>query len=321
MGLKWLPLCLLVGAQGALAEEPLYVKNLSPVAGLVGLPSQRSADISPVGKFDLAVHGSVASHYVSEARGAEFLNLDGETARLAVEARYALSENWDLQLEVPWLKHSGGNLDSLIDSWHSLWGMSDGGRSNVERDLLDYRYTGADSFALTDDSSGLGDTSLSLSYRFYTANTASAAVVAGYKFATGDEADFLGSGADDAYIALRFSGDHEGDLPLRWHGQLGYLYAGESDLIANIQEQHLWFAGLGLDWRISQSWSLLGQLDAHAAPTDSAIQGIGETAVMLSVGARWRFAEKWALDLSLVEDIQVETAPDVVFQAGVRWRP
>ena len=108
---------------------------------------------------------------------------------------------------------------------------------------------------------------------------------------------------------------------MRWHGQLGYLYAGQSDLIENIQEQNLWFAGLGLDWRISPSWSVLGQLDAHAAPADSEIKGIGEAAVMVSVGARWRFAEDWALDFSVVEDIQVETAPDVVFQAGVRWRP
>lgn len=319
--MKWWPAVLLAGAQGVLAAEPLYVKNLSPVAGLLGLPSQRSADIAPAGRFDLALHGSVASHYVSEATAAEFLNLDGETLRLALEARYAIADNWDLQVEVPWLEHSGGSLDSVIDSWHDFWGMSDGGRSDAEQDLLDYRYSGPDSFSLVDDGSGMGDTSLALSYRFYGDESASAALVAGYKFATGDEDQFLGSGADDAYLALRFSGDHGSALPLRWHGQLGYLHAGESELIANVQEQHLWFAGLAADWRIAEHWSLLGQVDAHAAPADSDIKGIGEAAIMLSVGARWRFAERWALELSLVEDIQVETAPDVTFQASLRWRP
>lgn len=321
MDLKWLCPMLLAGCQAVQGAEPLYVKNLSPVAGLLGLPSQRSADIGSAGQFGLALHGSIASHYVSEGRKDEFLNLDGETARIALEARYALGDNWDLQLEVPWLRHSGGNLDSLIDNWHDLWGMSDGGRSDVEQDILDYHYIGADNFTLVDDSAGLGDTSIALGYRFFAEKSASAAIVAGYKFATGEEKEFLGSGADDAYLALRFSGDHRGDLPLRWHGQLGYLYAGESELIETIQERHLWFAGLALDWRISQAWSLLGQVDAHAAPADSAIKGMGEAAVMLSVGARWRASEHWALDLSLVEDIQVETAPDVVFQAGVRWRP
>ncbi len=321
MAVRPATLLLLLAAQSVAASEPLYVKNLSPVAGLLGLPAQRTASVDTAGQFNLALHGSLASHYISEGSGDEYLNLDGETGRLALEVRYAISDNLDVQLELPWLKHSGGNLDSLIDNWHDFWGMSDGGRSNVEQDLLDYRYRGEDNFLLEDDSSGLGDTSLSLGYRFYGDEEASASIVVGYKFGTGDEDKFLGSGADDAYLALRFSGDQRSDLPLRWHGQLGYLYAGESELIENIQEQHLWFAGLGLDWRLGESWSLLGQVDAHAAPADSDIKGIGETAVMLTFGARWRFAEQWDLDLSLVEDIQVETAPDVVFQAGVRWRP
>lgn len=303
----------------AAANEPLYAKNLSPVAGLLGLPSQRNADIAERGSFDLALHSSIASHYVSDSSGPEYLNFDGETLRLAFEARYALATDWDLQLEVPWLDHSGGNLDSLIDNWHDFWGMSDGGRSNVPRDILDYTYRGADSFSLEDDASGLGDVSLSLSHRFYADESSAAAVVLGYKFGTGDDEDFTGSGADDVFVAVRFSGDHGNDLPLRWHGQLGYLHAGESDLIANIQERDLWFAGLGLDWRISPAWSLLGQVDAHAAPTDSDIDGLGETAIMLTFGGRWRFAQSWALDLSIIEDVQVETAPDVTFQASLRY--
>ncbi len=124
------------------AQEPLYVKNLSPVAGLFGLPSQRNADIGAAGSFDLAAHTSIASHYVAEVRGQEALNLDGETLRVALEMRYALADNWDLQLEVPWLDHSGGNLDSLIDNWHDFWGMPDGGRSDAPQDVLDYRYQG-----------------------------------------------------------------------------------------------------------------------------------------------------------------------------------
>ncbi len=307
-------------SSGAQAQEPLYVKNLSPVAGLFGLPSQRNADIGPAGSFGLAAHTSIASHYVSEVRGNEALNLDGETLRVALELRYALTDNWDLQLELPWLDHSGGDLDSLIDNWHDFWGMSDGGRSRAAQDLLDYRYQGSDTFDLRDASSGMGDSTLSLSYRLYHDKAASAALVAGYKFSTGDEDEFTGSGSDDAFVALRFSGDHLADLPLRWHGQLGYLRAGQSELIAHMQERDLWFAGLTVDWLITPAWSLIGQLDAHAAPTDSGIDGLGEDAIMLTVGGRWRFAERWTVDISVVEDVQVETAPDVTFQASLRYR-
>ena len=42
---------------------------------------------------------------------------------------------------------------------------------------------------------------------------------------------------------------------------------------------------------------------------------------MATVGVRWRFARHWALDFSVVEDIAVETAPDVIFQASLRLSP
>lgn len=318
----WKPLLLgvLLCPAAAQAAEPLYAKNLSPVACLIGLPSQRAAAAGPAGSLDVALHTSVASNFVSEFRDGEEINLDGETIRLALELRYALADKWDLQLELPWLDHSGGDLDSLIDNWHDLWGMSDGGRSEAPRDLLDFRYRGDGAFSLQDDASGLGDTSLSVSYQFLDEERSAASIVLGYKFGTGDEDDFLGSGADDAYIALRFSGDHLSDLPLRWHGQLGYLRAGGSELIGSAQERDLWFAGLTLDWMVTEDWSLIGQVDGHAAPMDSAVKAVGESAIMVTVGARWRFAEHWSVDVSVVEDAQVETAPDVTFQASLRYR-
>jgi hypothetical protein len=310
------------GSHYAGASEPLYVKNLSPVAGLLGLPSQRDAHTTTSGGLAAALHSSVASHYISDSSSTEFLNLDGETLRFALDLRYGLAENWDLQLEVPWLDHSGGDLDSVIDDWHDLWGMSDGGRSDVPNDLLDYRYVTRDGgFGLQDDASGMGDISVSVNYAFYRNDKAAASLALGYKFGTGDEDDFTGSGADDVFLAMRFSGHHLSDLPLSWHGQVGYLRAGDSDLLEDYQEKDLWFAGMAMDWQFASKWSLLLQLDSHAAPLDSDITGVGDIAYMATLGTRWRFARRWALDFSVVEDIAVETAADVIFQASLAYRP
>ena len=306
---------------GIHASETLYAKNLSPVAGLLGLPSQRTAGTVARSNSRAALHTSIASHYVKDRETPEDVTLDGETVRLALEWRYGLTDNWEVQVEVPWLDHSGGQLDSLIDNWHDFWGLSDGGRSEAPSDVLEYRYSGPNAqFLLEDDASGLGDISLSLNYAFYRDDDAVASVALGYKFGTGDEDEFLGSGSDDIFALVRFSGQHLADLPLSWHGQLGYLRAGDADVLGDLQEQDLWFAGLGLDWRIGQRWSLIGQLDAHAAPADSAITALGDDAIWLTLGARWRFAERWALDLSFIEDVQVETAPDVTFQASMRYQ-
>ena len=311
------------GAMPALATEPLYVKNLSLVAGLSGLPSQRDAATADSGTLVAALHSSLANQYVADSNSDEFLNFDGETLRFALELRYGLAENWDVQLEVPWLDHSGGNLDDSIDDWHDLWGMPDGGRDDVPTDLLDYRYANRQGagFSLQDSTSGLGDISLSLTHAFYTKKSSVASVVLGYKFSTGDEDDFLGSGGDDAFVALRFSGPQLSDLPLSWHGQVGYLRAGDSDVLGDVQEQDLWFAGLAVDWQVAERWSLIAQVDSHAAPADSDITTLGDDAVMATVGVRWRFAQNWSVDVNVVEDIRVETAPDVTFQASLRYRP
>ena len=238
----------ILGVLPASASDPLYVKNLSPVAGLIGLPSQRDAQTTPSGQMAAALYSSVANDYVNESSDTEFLNLDGETLRVALELRYGLTENWDIQLEVPWLQQSGGELDGASDDWHDFWGMSDGGRSDVPRDILDYEYTSpAGGFSLQDDTSGMGDISLSLNHVFYQDESSAVSLALGYKFGTGDEDEFLGSGADDAFIALRFSGAQMSNLPLTWHGQAGYLHAGDSNLFDGFQEQNLWFAGLAVD--------------------------------------------------------------------------
>jgi hypothetical protein len=302
--------------------DPLYVKNLSPVTGLLGLPSQRTADTLDGGTLSGALHTSIANHYVTDGDVDEFLNLDGETVRVALELRYGVADDWELQVEVPWLDHSGGELDSLIDDWHDFWGMSDGGRPNVDNDLLDYQYATPDfGFRLQDDSSGLGDISLSLTRPFYRRQDAVASLVLGYKLGTGDEDDFLGSGADDAFVALRFSGHHLSGLPLSWHGQAGYLRAGDSDLLDDTQDQNLWFAGLALDWQLAANWSLIAQFDSNGAPMDSDLKGVGGDAFLFTAGGRWRFARHWALDISVIEDIRVATAPDVTFQASLRYSP
>lgn len=312
----------LLGALPVVASEPLYVKNLSPVAGLLGLPSQRDAQTTETGRLAAALHSSVANHYVNENSGNEFLNLDGETLRFALELRYGLAEDWDVQLEVPWLDQSGGDLDGVIDDWHDFWGMSDGGRSDVPKNILDYQYASpAGGFSLQDDTSGLGDISLSLSHVFYRDDTSAVSLALGYKFGSGDEDDFLGSGADDVFVAVRFSGAQMSNLPLSWHGQAGYLRAGDSDLLDDLQEKNLWFAGLAVDWQFAQRWSIIAQLDGHAAPLDSNLTGVGDDAVMASLGTRWTFAQNWSVDINIVEDIRVETAPDVTFQASLRYRP
>jgi hypothetical protein len=264
------------------------------------------------------LHTSVSSHFVVAEKPAETLRLDGETWRLKLDLRYGISDDWEIQLELPWLSHRGGKLDSLIDNWHDLWGMPDGGRSSAARNDLAFRYRAEDAqFNLTDSTSGIGDITLAVSRQLVKRERLAVSGTLGHKFATGSERDLLGSGSTDTYVAAQVGWSTS--AALHWYGQAGYLRAGTLSSLGSRQRQDLWFAGFGLEWQAGQNWSLLAQLDTHRAPLRSATTALGATSWRLTTGARWRPPTgRWSVDVSIVEDVRVATAPDIIFQVSLK---
>ena len=145
-----------VWSQDAYFSEPLWSENLSPLAGLVALPSQRSAQITP--GLTAALHGAMANHWVSQDEADESVFFDGETGRVTAAFEYGFSDAHSFRLSIPWVSHSHGSLDGLINGWHALFGMSDGGRSRYPEDSFQYRYRRDEGEAsLVQSGSGLGD--------------------------------------------------------------------------------------------------------------------------------------------------------------------
>jgi len=320
-GLFVMLLALLLNGHRA-AAEPLYTKNLSPVAGLFGFPVMRSATTLAPGQVSAALHSSLANNYSTDFDGLEAVNLDGETVRLAARLAVGLAEHWELEVEVPWLRHYGGELDSTIENWHDLWGLPDGNRDEVPRDLIDFSYSGPGGrFAMRRDVEGWGDISLALVRQLWQDEHRDLSLRAGVKLGTGDADDLLGSGSEDYYLSLNYRSAQDHELPLVWHAQAGYLRAGDANLIAAMQQQNLWFAGLGLEWLAWSGLRLKLQLDSHAAPADSQLDQRGATSVRLSAGVDWLFSPEWSAELSFSEDIAVDTAPDFVVQLGLRYQP
>ena len=318
---RTLYLVLLLGAAVPAAADPLYAKNLSPVSGLFGFPAMREADTLAAGQFSGAVHGNIANNYSADDNAREEVNFDVETQRFALRGAVGLGWGLDLEAELPWLRHDGGFMDKFIENWHDLFGLPDGNRDDVPRDLVDVRYSGPGAaFSLQDEVEGWGDLQLALTKRLWHSESRAISLRAGVKFGTGDEDDLLGSGGDDYYLSLNFSGDQRGGAPFRWHGQLGYLRAGDADILGSIQEEDLWFAGLSMEWRTWERVHLKLQVDSHAAVTDSSLTQMGDTSVQLTAGGSWLFARGWEAEFSFSEDIAVDTAPDFVLQLGLRYR-
>ena len=144
-------------------HEPLWVENLSPIAQLVALPSQRSADIKQ--GISVTLHSDVATHFVSQESERERVFFDGETQAHNVNVRWGLSPRWELSAHIRSIQHDGGFVDSYVNRWHDFFGMSDGGRSALPEDQIRFQFDRDGEQVLLDRSvSGQGDTTFELSY-------------------------------------------------------------------------------------------------------------------------------------------------------------
>ncbi len=301
-------------------SEPMQITNLSPLASLRAIPSQRSVD-SPRG-LSWAAFAALSNHFVVESEGEESLFLDGQTYALTLSLRYGLPQQWDVEVTVPWRHYSGGFTDNLISSWHRFFGLPDGNRDRYPTDALHYQLSLPEHERhLFHSASGLGDIHVAVSRPLLAIDGRQLGISAGIKTASGQSSDWLGSGATDVYALLRFSGQQRGGWPLWWHGQMGGTRAGHSDLLGPQQRRSLWFAGLAAEWRFAPRWSALMQYDGHSGLLDGALESLSEPAGMLSLAVRWRPTAHWMIDVGFSEDVVVESAPDITFLLNARYVP
>jgi hypothetical protein len=97
-----------------------------------------SPDVLPRGRTLLRVHGDWGNDFGLGAGGvpAPSFMVDGEHRSLAVEVSRGLSERITAGVRLPFLWRGGGTMDALIDFWHDLTNLPDGGRPRFPRDRL-----------------------------------------------------------------------------------------------------------------------------------------------------------------------------------------
>ncbi|MHA7817977.1 MAG: DUF3187 family protein [Pseudohaliea sp.] len=306
-------------------DAPFPTANRSPLLLPVGLPDARSARIPPAGSLEARATLEVANtslHEPSLCRDDCALVLDGETTRLALGVRRGFGSGWEASAVLPLLRHSGGFLDSAIEGWHQAFSLPNGDRENYPRDRLLYRYRpDAGGVGLARTANGIGDVQVGIARRL------------GERFAlrgqlelpTGDAADLTGSGGMDLALSAHFSSSGNGGGTatggrLYTHLSAGVVLREDGDLLPAVQERWLAFGSATVGWRAGERWHLKMQLDAHSAAWDSPREVLGEPSAQLVMGASVQLDKGWVLDLAFSEDIVVERSPDIVFQAGLRWR-
>jgi hypothetical protein len=314
----------LAAAPAATADflTPFYTRNQNPLVQIFGLPAAESARLLSAGSQAAFLVVDAANSFSQRTRAAEDIMLDGETYRTTLVLRFAGRDRLELGLDLPYVSHTGGSFDGFIDSWHNFIGVGDGGREQVDRNQLRYRYDdGQERAGIQSSTSGIGDVMLTAAVPVYGGNTGDRllALRTALKLPTGSTSGLRGSGSTD--LSVRLLGEDRQSLA-RWNlglfGGAGLLLMSDSDIISRRQRRAVGFGTLGLGWQPLSWLALKIQLDGHSPFYRSELTELGHFSAQLVMGGTVGLSRGLQLDLAVSEDIIVHTAPDVVFHLALR---
>jgi hypothetical protein len=248
--------------------------------------------------------------------------IDGESLVLDATLRRGLRRNLDIGLRVPVQHRSGGVLDGLIDWWHRLVDVPDGGRPEFRTDAFRVEGTTTDGspFSWTEQPGwGLGDMEAEARWRVRDGgrSSPSVALVARASLPTGT-GPFAGNGVGgagqvvlgaplggsfDLYAGVGFTVQDRG--PVR-----GVLYAPA--------RAH---GFLALEWRPWRRLSLVAETDAASRLVENidhypGVHWIVNVTGRLDLGAHTR------LDLGFTENLKNQlSTTDFALYFGLGFRP
>ena len=307
---------LLARPAAAQLAEPMQIRNLNPLVAIFGLPAWDT--VAPGNRFSASLE--LANHFEFGAKGGESLGFDGETTRTTLSFSHGFAEGWQVGVELPLFHVGGGVLDNPIDAWHSAFDLPDGGRNARPENQLSFvlRHSGLTFLRLDDPQSGLGDLQLKGARAF--GADRGFVVEAGVKLATGDTEMLAGSGSADEWLTLlRSRALPERRHPAGYYWGVGIMHVGDPEIIEFRSETWVYTGILGGSWQRWPRWGLKAQLDVHTPFYDSPLEEIGETACEVTFGAWLQRRKDARLELALVEDLRVSTAPDVVLKIAAHW--
>lgn len=309
----------------SLEVKPFKTKNLSPVVLGYGLPVINDSDILRRGSSEISLGLDITNNFSDDISGNEAILFDGETYRFEMIFRRGVSESVEIAVGIPFIYHSGGNFDSLIESWHDFFGLPQGGRLSAPKDRLHYSYSenGVTKFNLTESTKGLGDISFVVGYQLLKENSIAprfTAIRFSLKLPTGDTDRLLGSGSTD--LAVYFTGRDAktlDSLNLTYYGDAGVLYLTDGDLLEEKQRNLAGFASLGIGWKPFEKVLFKVQFDAHTPfYKGSSLDQLSTSAIQVVLGGTLEFPDQYYLDIGVIEDIVLNTVPDVTFHFNVR---
>ena len=306
--------CPLPVAAEAPVSDAFPLRNHNPFLQVYGLPTFQTHELVAEGKTDVSLSYDVANDADDADRLGERLIIDAESQVLNLSIRRRFGERFEFGVDVPWVRHSGGYLDSVIFNFHDLVGLRNSSRDGPDDQYrLFFEQRGTVLFDTDVPTSGIADVQLTAAM-----DLGKATLRAGIKLPTGDPDELTGSGAAD--ISLGLHGGSTTSLfqrDLAYSGFLGVLLLGDGDIMPALQRSTVPYAGAALRWQATSRVALATQLYVQGPYFDAELDELGGNTFQLSFGADFRLQGSF-LRLAIVEDIAAAAAPDFALHLSFR---
>lgn len=296
------------------AEGAFPLRNHNPFLQIFGLPSFQTAELAPPDRWEFGLDIDIANDADDADRLVERLIIDAESRVLNVSLRRRIGERLEMGIDVPYVRHSGGSLDSLIFNFHDLVGLSNSNRDGPQDQYrLFFEKQGVTLYDSDTPTSGIGDVQISAALEL-----SNLTLRAAIKAPTGDPDKLTGSGAADVSLGVYGGGVASWfDRPLSYSGFLGLLALGDGEIMPELQRSTVPYGGAALRWQATPRWALVTQLSVQGPYFDIDLDELGGSTFQLAFGADLRF-ERTLLRVAIVEDIAAGAAPDFALHLSFR---
>jgi hypothetical protein len=294
------------------AEEFFPTRDQNPLLRgfYLPLPSDARQDAGASLSATLAVSNTLNV----ESNSHESLVVDGESDALYLTYENAPAQAWRYRFTVPIIHDSGGVLDSVIDTWHELFGFSRGNRPFYPKRQIDYFYSGEGRIDLRHSQTSVGDIAADVGWYAVDDTQRTVSLWGGLKAPTGSVSDLTSDGAWDgalwAHTAMRWP---------KWQlaAEIGVVQPFGDEIFAGMAHRSSMFARFAATRVLGSVWSLRAQLDGQTGRVAGSEMRFLGPSLQLTVGAARRLRGRWRIDMGFAEDIAVNTAPDITFFLGI----
>lgn len=307
---------------------PLPTRQQQPMGLTLMAFRPRRAAVQPRGELAWEVHAAWSDieeiERYPEWSPADSVTFDGETLSLSVHGHYGVGERTELEIELPFLYAFAGNLDHLIEDWHSLFGLPNGSREYNQDDQYRMRVEsgGKVLYDLEGNRIGLGDVPilLTVAVREEDEDGPGIALRGGVELPTGSERRGLGNGAVDVGFGVI------GEQSLgRWTitGGADLILPGQSSRMEAAPDhryQNMFSIKLGVEYRWSDHLSVITTSTRTSRMLHSMqVEEVNSEVFDLGVGLAWDVDVRSRFYASVHEDVVAATGPDLTLQVGWTW--